>query len=175
MILAHVLITEARLEPYQVTQSIWTPALCVCRLINREGTELLYKGNQFHLNEPILAVQFFSRDAYAARSLIRDLTLEFGVDVGNLHRVDHPTADHIASGLQASYQDLEQLAAHMHQWTFALANIPEQVRSIAIIPYSFVWACNHIQQVGLSARHGFAQGAVYSNSAEILSWRNSCH
>lgn len=146
MILSNLLVSETIVEPYNLMTPLWPTVLQVCKQLSVEGAHLLYTKNVFQLSEPIIAIQFLSRDYRVTRSMIREITIYFVSGSRQLSRSDHPAQDHVALGHQPSYRDLRHLAASMHQWSIALSNVPPGIQTIRVLPYCFFDCCNHIQQ-----------------------------
>lgn len=145
MILSSLLVSKTVVEPTALTTSLWPAVLQVCKQLNVEGSHLLYTKNIFQLSEARRAVQFLSLDYRITRSMIREITICFATGRRHLNRSDHPVQDHVAMGHQPSYHDLRLLAASMHQWSITLANIPPNIQTIRLLPYSFSDCCNHVQ------------------------------
>ena len=75
-ILSYLLVSGAEIRPYSAASvSLHPSILGVCKQLHEEGIEFLYKKNSFVLDEPINAMQFFTREFQGSRSLIAKMTL----------------------------------------------------------------------------------------------------
>lgn len=76
-ILSQLLVSDTEVRPYSAASAPLHPSvLGTCKQLHDEGIEYLYKRNSFLLDEPINAMQFFTREFQGSRSLITDITLD---------------------------------------------------------------------------------------------------
>lgn len=75
-ILCQLLVSSTEVRPYSgVSVPLYPSILGACKQLHDEGIGYLYKRNTFLLDEPINAMQFFTREFQGSRSLISDITL----------------------------------------------------------------------------------------------------
>ena len=110
--------------------------LGACKQLHDEGVEILYRKNSFLLDEPVNAIQFFTREFQGSRSLITDITL-----------------------------NLRELALSILHWGMTLENVPAGLSSLTIIQYDFLEYCRHIHLKSPVSSLVFCAGCGFTHFA----------